>query len=421
MASSLDNIKNIEELDLSGKKVFIRLDLNVPIKNGVIKDDTRIKEALKTIRYALDKNAKVILSSHLGRPKGNLKEDKKEFSLLPVGERLGELLGVEVLLWEDPQGLGAKAVLGELNSKKILLLENSRFLKEEEKNSHSMAANLAKLTDVYINDGFGALHRAHATVAALPSLIKERGIGFLVKKEVEVLEQLLTNIKRPFWAILGGAKVSDKIGVIENLLEKVDGFVIGGAMAYTFLKAQNITVGNSLIENDKVSLAKDLLKRIEARHKKIILPIDHVVAKELKANTNTRVTQTAAINDGEMGLDIGPQTINLIKSEIADAKTVFWNGPMGAFETAPFEKGSFELAKILSNLSAAMTVVGGGDSVSAVKKAGLSEKMGHISTGGGASLEYLEGIELPGLKALKGSHVEPLKADPEDIDEDFFS
>lgn len=419
--SGLDGIRSIEDLELSNKKVFIRLDLNVPLKNGIIKDDTRILEALKTVRYALDKNAKVILSSHLGRPKGDTADDRKEFSMIPIGEKLGELLNVEVVVFDNPAGKGAKALVGELNNKRILLLENSRFLKAEEKNSFQMAASLAQITDVYINDGFGALHRAHATVAALPSLIKERGVGFLVKKEVQVLDQLLNDIKRPFWAILGGAKVSDKIGVIENLLEKVDGFVIGGAMAYTFLKAQNIEVGNSLVETDKVALAKDLIKRLEARHKKLILPVDHVVARELKANTNSRVTANAAIPDGEMGLDIGPKTIELIQSELQNAKTVFWNGPMGVFETSPFEKGTFAVATLLSKLNRAMTVVGGGDSVSAVKKAGLSDKMGHISTGGGASLEYLEGIELPGLKALRGTVVEALKADPEDSDEDFFS
>jgi phosphoglycerate kinase len=281
-----------------------------------------------------------------------------------------------------------------------MLLENSRFCPGEEKDSMEMAVSLASLTDVYINDGFGALHRAHATVHALPSLIKEKGIGYLVKKEIDIFDRLLNDIKRPFWAVLGGAKVSDKIGVIENLIEKVDGFVIGGAMAYTFLAAQKIAVGKSLVEKEKLSFARELLERLHAKGKKIILPVDHVVAMELKAGIPSRTTSGKEISENEMGLDIGPETINLIRQELSKAKTVFWNGPMGVFETAPFEKGTFELAKIIADVQGT-TVVGGGDSVSAVKKSGLADKMTHISTGGGASLEYLEGIKLPGLEVLK--------------------
>lgn len=400
LAAELRNITPIEDLDLSGKRVFIRLDLNAPLKEGKIKDDTRIKEALPTIKYALSKKARVILCSHLGRPTGDTPKDRAEFTLMPVAEKLQELLGVEVILFEDPSGQGAKGLISDLGPNRIMLLENSRFNEGEEKNSMEMAASLAQLCDVYINDAFGALHRAHATVAALPSLVKERGIGLLVKKEIQVFDQLLNNIKRPFVTILGGAKVSDKIGVIENLMEKVDTFVIGGAMAYTFLAAQDISIGSSRVEKDKVALAKDLLNRMKVRGKKMILPIDHVVASQLKAGVKTSTTPTAAIPDRMMGLDIGPKTIELVRLELSKAKTVFWNGPMGVFETPPFEKATFSIAETLASIKA-MTVVGGGDSVSAVKKSGLSAKMGHISTGGGASLEYLEGVKLPGLEALR--------------------
>ncbi len=399
MKSGLDGIKFIEDLNLKDKKVFIRLDLNVPMQDGVITDDTRIVEAIKTIKYALSHNARIILSSHLGRPHGDTPEERAKFSMLPVAEKLQELLGVEVILFDDPSGEGAKGLLWELDKKRIMLLENSRFTAGEEKNSMDLAVSLSSLTEVYITDAFGALHRSHATVVALPSLIIEKGVGYLIKKEIEIYDRLTHDIKRPFWAVLGGAKVSDKIGVIEKLLEKVDGFVIGGAMAYTFLAAQKIPVGKSLVEKDKILLALDILRRLHAKGKKIILPIDHVVAKELKIGAQTAIRQRNIFED-EMGLDIGPQTIELIRNELKNAKTIFWNGPMGAFEIEPFEKGTYAVAAIISEI-VGTTVVGGGDSVSAVKKAGLAEKFTHVSTGGGASLEYLEGIKLPGLEIMK--------------------
>lgn len=396
--SGLAGIKTIEELDISEKRVFIRCDFNVPLKDGRITDDTRIRAALPTIKYALQKKAKIVLASHLGRPKSH--DDRSKYSLLPVGNRLSELLGIEVILFEDPNGEGIKAITSGLNDHQVVLLENTRFAPEEEKNSMDMAANLSNFTEVYINDAFGAIHRAHCTVAALPSLVAQKGIGFLIKKEIEMLDKLLTNPQHPFLAILGGAKVSDKMGVIDNLMERVDIFAIGGAMAYTFLAAQDITVGSSLVEKDKIHLAKDLIKRFKLRGKTLVLPTDHVTASELKSGVHTSTTPTAAIGAGAMGLDIGPKTIEAIKKEINRAKTVFWNGPMGAFETKPFEVGTFSVAKALAEASA-ITIVGGGDSVTAVEQAGVAAKMTHISTGGGASLEYLEGQKLPGLEVLR--------------------
>jgi phosphoglycerate kinase len=395
----LKSIKTIEELNLSDKRVFIRLDLNVPLKDGVIQDETRIKGALETIRYALKHKAKVLLASHLGRPKKP--EDKKKLSLLPVGRRLSELLNLDVVLVEEPDGEGIKGLMGDLNEKRILLLENTRFAEGEEKNSMEMAAGLASFTEVYIDDAFGAIHRAHCTVSALPSIVQVKGIGFLIKKEVEMLDRLLNNTEHPFIVMLGGSKVSDKIDVISNLMDKADTFIIGGAMAYTFLAAQDIAVGTSLVEKDKIQLAKDLLERFRLRGKKVILPVDHIVASELRTNVNSKTVHTPAIPEGLMGLDIGPKTVELIKSELQKAKTIFWNGPMGAFETPPFEAGTFSVARAMAECGNAMTIVGGGDSVTAVELAGVAEKMSHISTGGGASLEYLEGKKLPGLEVLR--------------------
>ncbi|MCC6278402.1 MAG: phosphoglycerate kinase [Oligoflexia bacterium] len=396
--SGLRGIRTIEQIDLADRRLFLRLDLNVPTKSGQITDDTRIRAALPTIKYALAKGAKIILASHMGRPKKP--EDRSKYSLLPVGQRLSELLGVEVLLFEEPTGDGIKGLISDLGPKKILLLENTRFADGEEKNSMEMASHYASFTDVYIDDAFGAIHRAHCTVAALPSLIRERGIGFLIKKEVEMLDRLLHKTEHPFVAILGGSKVSDKIGVIDNLMERVDTFIIGGAMAYTFLAAQKFETGSSLVEKDKLTLAADLLERFKNRKKNLILPVDHVIADGLKENASTSVTPTQAIPVGKMGLDIGPKTIELINDCLKSAKTVFWNGPLGAFETKPFEKGTFAIALGLAELKA-MTIVGGGDSVTAIEAAGVADRMGHISTGGGASLEYLEGKALPGLEVLR--------------------
>lgn len=395
--SDLRDIAFIEDLNLQGKRVFIRLDLNVPIKDGTITNETRIQGALPTIRYAMDQKAKITLASHLGRPKS---PEDKQFSLEPVAKRLSELLGVEVLLFEDLMGDGLKGMASNLSDDQILLLENTRFAKGETKNSQELASHLATAFDVYINDAFGAIHRAHATVDALPRLIPQRGMGYLIQKELKTLDKLLHQADKPFAAILGGIKVSDKIAVIENLMERVDTFVIGGAMAYTFLAAQDIATGSSLIERDKINMAKELLERFRVRNKTLVLPKDHVVAKELTKNAPNETTPTAAIPEEWMGLDIGPKTTAAINEALGPAKTIFWNGPMGAFETPPFEKGTFEVAKTLSQ-SSAFKVVGGGDSVTAVANAGLTDSMDHISTGGGASLEYLEGKKLPGIEALR--------------------
>lgn len=397
--SGLTGIKTIDQLDLRDKRVFIRCDFNVPLKKGEITDDTRIRGALPTIEYALKAGAKVILASHLGRPKGD-PSDKEKFSLLPVAERLQDLLKIEVLLLDDPMAEGAKGLVPALGPKKVLLLENTRFQSGEEANSVDLAAHWASFTDIYVDDAFGAIHRAHASVSALPSLVKTKACGFLIKKEVEMLDKLLSDVQHPFTAILGGAKVSDKIGVIDNLMDQVDTFIIGGAMAYTFLAAQKIEVGKSLVENDKLTLAKELMERLRLRRKTLLLPVDHVVAEKLQAGVSASTTNREAITPDKMGLDIGPKTIELFSNEIKKAKTIFWNGPMGAFETSPFEKGTFEIAKVLSGLNS-IRIVGGGDSVTAVEKAGATEKMTHISTGGGASLEYLEGMKLPGLEVLR--------------------
>ncbi|MGE3975356.1 MAG: phosphoglycerate kinase [Bdellovibrionales bacterium] len=391
-------ITYIEQIPLEEKKVFIRLDLNVPLKEGKITDETRIQAALPTIRHALERRAKIILCSHLGRPQGNA--DRRKLSLEPVAARLSELLDADVHLVEEPAGDATKALLNGLKQNQLLLLENIRFDEGEEKNSEELASVFSALVDVYINDAFGASHRAHATIDALPRMMKVKGAGFLIKKELEMLDQVLTAPKAPFCALLGGAKVSDKIGVIENLLEKIDTFIIGGAMAYTFLAAQKIATGSSKIEKDKVSLARELLARLEARNKKVFLPIDHIIAQKFDAQAETQITSSAAIPEGWMGLDIGPKTAELYAKELSRAGTIFWNGPMGVFEMEAFSKGSFRVAQAIAE-SSAFSIVGGGDSASAVNASGYADKMSHISTGGGASLEYLQGDKLPGLEALK--------------------
>jgi phosphoglycerate kinase len=398
--SGLDGISSIEDFDLKNKKVFIRLDLNVPLKDKVITDDTRIRAALPTIEYALKNQAHIILCSHLGRPEKP--EDRKKLSLEPVAKRLSDLLKVDVHLVEDPASDTPRALLPTLRENQIVLLENIRFDPGEEKNSVELANRLASYTDIYINDAFGASHRAHASIVALPALIKKKGLGYLMKREIEMLDRILLEPERPFVSILGGAKVSDKIGLIENLMEQIDTFLIGGAMAYTFLAAQKISVGKSRTEKDRINLAQELLGRFEARGKRILLPIDHVIARELKPGAENKITTGPSIEEGWMGLDIGPKTVELFKKEIQNAKTIFWNGPMGVFETPPFEKGTFAVAQALAR-SEGTTIVGGGDSVSAVNQSGLASKMSHISTGGGASLEYLQGDKLPGLEALRPS------------------
>lgn len=399
MSSTLTGIRTIEDFELSDKVVFLRLDLNVPLNNnGEITDAKRIEAALPTIRYAMDKGAKLVLASHLGRPKS--KEDFKKYSLEPVARKVGEFLNVEVLLVEDLRGDAPKALLGGLKKNQILLLENLRFDKDETQNGEDLAEAIAQYTDVYINDAFGASHRAHSSIVKLPEMIKNKGIGFLIKKEVEMLDRLLDAEDKPFVTILGGSKVSDKIGVIDNLIDKVDVFMVGGAMAYTFLAAQDIPVGQSLVERSKIHYVKKLFERLEIRKKRILLPIDHVVVTSFDKDESAKTTANAEIEEGWMGVDIGPKTIELYRKELERAKTVFWNGPMGVFEKPAFATGSFKIAEFLSQNSG-LTIVGGGDSAAAAKDSGYADKMSHISTGGGASLEYLQGDKLPGLEVLR--------------------
>lgn len=394
--AGLKGIKTIRDFDLKDKKVFLRLDLNVPLEGGKITDETRIQASLPTIRYALEQGAKLILASHLGRPKG---PGDKDNSLESVGKRLAELLNVEVMLVEEPDSEATKALLTGLKKNQIILLENVRFHAGETKDAIEFAQSLAPLADVYINDAFGASHRAHATIHALPSLMKEKGIGFLIEKEIKMLDQLLEAPKRPYIAVLGGAKVSDKIAVIEKLIDLVDGFIIGGAMAYTFLKAQNTAVGKSLVETEKLNYAREMIARMEARNKTLLLPVDHIVASEFAA-TSGEVTLTSAIAEDKMGLDIGPLTLRHFSEAVKGASTIFWNGPMGVFEKAAFSKGTFGLAKAIAE-SKATKIVGGGDSAAAAEQSGFADQMTHISTGGGASLEYLQGDKLPGLEVLR--------------------
>ena len=392
-------IKTIRDFDLQVRRVFVRVDFNVPLdkKTQTITDDTRIRSALPTINYALEQNAKLILASHLGRPKG---KKVKELSLLPVAERLSELINRDVIFPDDCVGDGVKKIVMDLEPGQVVLLENLRFHPEEEANDPVFAQKLADLSEIYINDAFGTAHRAHASTEGMARYFKEKGVGFLMEKELRYLGRLLENPERPFIAILGGAKVSDKIGVIRNLLAKVDEILICGAMSYTFLLSQGYSVGKSLAEEDKIKLAKDLLERAKIRNVKILLPIDHIVAPRLEPNVEHKVVPSEQIPPDWMALDIGPQTIELYKKELSRAKTIFWNGPAGAFETPPFDRGTIELAKAVAE-SSALSVIGGGDSVSAVHKAGVAEKITHISTGGGASLEFLEGKKLPGIQALE--------------------
>ncbi len=399
MAKTLDGIRSIENFSLEDKRVFIRVDFNVPMKNGVITDDTRLKAALPTIQFAIEKGAKIVLASHWGRPKGP--QDREAMSLEPVAQYLNQALGKEIILVEEPSSEAPKALLAGLKPSQIILLENLRFDEGEEANARDFAQSLAEYTDIYINDAFGASHRAHASIVALPQLIAQRGIGFLMKKEIEMLDKVRFDQESPYVAIMGGAKVSDKIDMIEMLIEKVDSLIIGGAMAYTFLAAQNISIGSSRVEKEKIKFAADLLARVRARGKKILLPEDHVVVTSLTAVESRKVTPTAAIEEGWLGVDIGPKTQATSSAEILRAKTVFWNGPMGVFETKEYSDGSFAIAKAMAENAAATTIVGGGDSAAAANASGYAEQLSHISTGGGASLEYLQGEKLPGIEALR--------------------
>lgn len=397
MATGLKGIKTVRDFELEGKVVFLRLDLNVPMENGKITDENRIKASLPTIQYCMEKGAKLVMASHLGRPKS---KDDKEFSLEPVAKRLQELLSAEVILVEEPDSDAPKHLLQSLKKNQLILLENVRFEEGETKDSIEFAQKIANYSDIYINDAFGASHRAHATIHALPSVMKDKGIGFLIEKEINMLDSLLQNPKRPYLAVMGGAKVSDKIAVIERLMDIVDGFIIGGAMAYTFLKAMGHPVGKSLVENDKLKYAKEMIERIEARDKTILLPVDHVVTKSITDTAGARTTKDVVIGEDELGVDIGPQTTRAYATALHEAGTIFWNGPMGIFETEAFSKGTFGVAKAIAE-SDATKIVGGGDSAAAAEVSGYADKMTHISTGGGASLEYLQGDKLPGLEILR--------------------
>jgi phosphoglycerate kinase len=392
-------IRYIDDLQLTGKRVFIRVDFNVPLEGKRVTDDTRIREALPTIRRALDMGGKVILASHLGRPKG---PDPK-LSLEPAASKLAELLGPkhEVILADDCVGDGVKKQVMQMKDSQVLLLENLRFHKEEEANDEAFARELAALADVYVNDAFGTAHRAHASTAGMVPYVKEKAAGFLMRKEVEYLGRVLKSPEKPFVAILGGAKVSDKIKVIESLLPKVDALLIGGAMAYTFLKAQGLEVGKSRVEEDKLSLATKMLDAAQRLKTPIVLPIDHIVGTSPDENSQAQETPDRAIPTDRMGLDIGPKTRAMYTQHIRDARTVIWNGPMGLFEVDKFAAGTRSVAEAMAMNKDAVTVVGGGDSAAAVEQMGMAKRLSHVSTGGGASLEFLEGRELPGIKALE--------------------
>lgn len=395
----LEGIKSVRELDVAGRRVFVRVDFNVPLAGKTVTDDTRIRAALPTLRLLVGGGARLVLASHLGRPKGG--PDPK-YSLEPAAHRLAELIGLDVILADDCIGDGAKKVVADLRDGQIVCLENLRFHPEEEKNDEGFARELAKLSDVYVDDAFGAAHRAHASVAALARLHRERAAGLLLEAELSALGRLRGEPDRPFVAVLGGAKVSDKIAVLEALLAKVDALIIGGAMANTFLAAQGRAMGRSLVEEDKLALARTIMARADEKHVRLLLPIDVVVAEGLESASG-RVAGLDAILPNEMALDVGPATIEAAKALMSDAKTIFWNGPMGLFEKAPFAAGTRGIALAMAERSGdAFTVVGGGDSVAAVHEAGLAERFSHVSTGGGASLELIEGRKLPGVEALRG-------------------
>ena len=390
------NKKTVKDIDLKGKKVFVRCDFNVPMdENQNITDNTRIVAALPTINYLLEQNCKIILASHLGRPKG---EFKPEFSLKPVAKELSKLLNKEVIMAEDVVGEDAMKKASELKEGEILLLENVRFHREETDNDPEFAKKLASMAEVYVNDAFGTAHRAHSSTTGIADYLPAVA-GFLIEKELKFLGEAINNPERPFMAILGGAKVSDKIGVIDSLLDKVDTLMIGGGMAYTFFKAQGYEVGNSICELDKLDLAKELMEKAKNKGVKLMLPVDTKVGKEYKQDTESKTVKNTEIPADWEGFDIGEETIKLYSEELQKAKTVIWNGPLGLFEFPQFAIGTNSIANVLANLNAT-TIIGGGDSAAAVKKAGLEDKMTHISTGGGASLEFIEGKKLPGIECL---------------------
>lgn len=392
------NKKTIEDIDVKGKRVLARCDFNVPLKDGEITNDKRIVAALPTIKYLMENGAKVILCSHLGRPKG---EYKPEFSLAPVAKKLSEYLGTEVKLAEDPEVVGenAKKMAAELNDGDVMLLENVRYRKEETKNEENFSKELASLADIFVNDAFGTAHRAHCSTTGVASYLPAV-CGYLIQKEIKFMGGALADPKRPLVAILGGAKVSDKIGVISNLIEKCDTIIIGGGMAYTFMKFLGHSIGDSLLEADWVEKAGEMMKTAEEKGVKFLIPVDNKVGKEYDENTEAMIVNSDEIPDGWMGLDIGPKTEELFADAIKGAGTVIWNGPMGVSEWDNFASGTITVAKAVAE-SGAISVIGGGDSVAAVTKLGFADKMSHISTGGGASLEFLEGKDLPGICALQ--------------------
>ena len=391
------NKKTVKDIDLKGKKVFVRCDFNVPMdENQNITDNTRIKAALPTIKYLLEQNCKIILASHLGRPKG---EVKPEYSLKPVAKELSKLLGKEVIMANDVIGEDATTKAENLKEGEILLLENVRFHKEETDNDPEFAKKLASMAEIFVNDAFGTAHRAHASTTGIADYIP--GVsGFLIEKELKFLGNAVNNPERPFVAILGGAKVSDKIGVIDSLLDKVDTLMIGGGMAYTFFKSMGYNVGNSICELDKLDLAKSLMEKAKAKGVKLMLPVDTKVGKEFKEDTESKTVKYTEIPDGWEGFDIGAETIKMYQDELSKAKTVIWNGPLGLFEFDQFAIGTNAIAEYLGNLENVTTVIGGGDSAAAIEKLGIGDKFTHISTGGGASLEFLEGKKLPGVECL---------------------
>jgi phosphoglycerate kinase len=413
------NTKTLADLNLQGRRALIRVDFNVPLVDGIVGDDTRIRAALPTIKYCLEQGARVVLMSHLGRPKGKGREEA--FSLRPVASHLSSLLGKPVQFLDDCVGPEVEAALASLAPGEIVLLENVRFYAEEEGKAKKtegasadeiavakqamkdaqkdFARKLSALGDIYINDAFGAAHRAHASTAIIAQFFKDKVAGFLMQRELDFLGKALATPERPFVAILGGAKVSDKVGVIENLLSKVDTLLIGGAMAYTFYRAKGLPIGRSLVEEDKIELAGALLRKAKEQGVALLLPIDHVIGSEFSASAEVKVVSEDGIEEGWMALDIGPATRELFASKIASAKTVVWNGPMGCFEMPPFASGTMAIAEVLAR-TPCLSIVGGGDSVSAINQSGLADKISHISTGGGASLEFLEGKPLPGVVAL---------------------
>ena len=390
--------KTVKDIDVSGKRVLVRCDFNVPMKDGVITDDIRITSALPTIKYLIENDAKVILMSHMGRPKG---EPKPEFSLKPVADRLAQLLGMDVIFAASDVVVddSVRAKADELKPGQVMLLENVRYRKEETKNEEPFTGELASLGDIFVNDAFGTAHRAHCSTAGLAKYMPSVS-GFLIEKEVKFLGDALEDPQRPFLAIMGGAKVGDKIPVIENLLKKVDSLIIGGGMSYTFFKAMGYEIGKSILDEESIDLAKELMKKAEDAGVKLLLPVDTVCAKEFDNDSESGVFDRDSIPADMMGMDIGPKTVELYKTAIAEAKTVVWNGPAGVFEMPNFAAGTKAIAEALAS-SGAVTIIGGGDSAAAVEQFGLADKMTHISTGGGASLEFLEGKDLPGISCLE--------------------